>query len=63
MSAAVPVSTSASSTATSGASKAAMMFFRASNKVQQDKSKDLVVSIESIKAELSGNWFRVWNWG
>jgi hypothetical protein len=61
MSAAAPVgSTPASSTATAGASKAAMMFFRASNKVQQDKSKDLVVSIESVKAELSGNWFGVW---
>jgi hypothetical protein len=35
-----------------------MMFMRASSKVQQDKSKDLAVSVESIKAQLSGLGFR-----
>lgn len=35
-----------------------MLFMRASSKVQQDKSKNLVVSVESIKAELSGYGFR-----
>jgi hypothetical protein len=39
-------------------SKTAMMFMRASSKVQQDKSKDLAVSVESIKAQLSGLGFR-----
>jgi hypothetical protein len=31
-----------------------MMFMRASSKAQQDKGKDLSVSIENLKAELSG---------
>jgi hypothetical protein len=60
MSAAAPMnSPNAAPIATAAApSKAAMMFMRASSKVQQDKSKDLAVSVESIKAQLSGLGFR-----
>jgi hypothetical protein len=45
---------SAVASAATAPSKAAMMFMRASHKVQQDKGKDLSASIESIKAELAG---------
>jgi hypothetical protein len=58
MSATAPVNAGASASATSGPSKAAMMFMRASNKAQQDKGKDLSVSLDSIKAELAGFWAR-----
>lgn len=53
MSAAAPVSAPAAASATAP-SKTAMMFMRASSKAQQDKGKDLSVSIENLKAELSG---------
>jgi hypothetical protein len=59
MSAAAPGNSPTAMPAAAVPSKAAMMFMRASNKVQQDKGKDLVVSIESIRAELSGFGFRV----
>jgi hypothetical protein len=49
-----PVVTFAGASASSVPSKAAMMFMRASNKAQQDKGKDLSVSIDSVKAELAG---------
>jgi hypothetical protein len=59
MSATVPVGTPASASAASIPSKAAMLFMRASSKAQQDKGKDLSVSIESLKAELAGAGCRV----